>query len=84
LRSIGDARRKNFPDDWRTYSTLAELGQVLTALGRYGEAEPLLTTAYRELSLRAQSIPHNQKRVLQGTSDAIDKLHALQRQKQSL
>jgi eukaryotic-like serine/threonine-protein kinase len=76
LRTIVDARRKHFPDEWRTYATLADLGRVLAALDRYNEAEPLLTSAYRELTLRTQRIPDNQKKVLKSTSDSIERVHA--------
>lgn len=76
LRIVSDARRKKSPDDWRTFATLARLGDALVGLGRYAEAEPLLTNTYRELMQRAQTIPDGQKSVLKSTSDSIFALYA--------
>jgi tetratricopeptide (TPR) repeat protein len=50
LRQALQIRRRVFPeDDWRVGATESLLGEALTALARYDEAETLLVDAYRVL-----------------------------------
>jgi hypothetical protein len=45
------------PGAWEVFHTKSQLGQALTGLNRFAEAEPLLLEAYRELAARKGQIP---------------------------
>jgi tetratricopeptide (TPR) repeat protein len=57
LRECLALRTPKRPRDWEVFHTKSQLGQALTGLNRYAEAEPLLQEAHRELAARKGVIP---------------------------
>lgn len=57
LRECLDIRRKASPDDWTTANTESMLGEALTGLKHFDEAEPLLLSGYEGMNKRREQIP---------------------------
>ncbi len=57
LRASLTVRQKVQPDDWKTFETKSLLGEALLDQGKYGEAEPLLVSAYDGMEEREGTIP---------------------------
>lgn len=76
LRIVSEARSKRSPNEWRTFATLAQLGDVLIGMGHYAEAEPLLIAAHQGLKQQEHSIPQSDRAVLETTDGSIHRLYA--------
>ena len=58
LRECLAIRQKALPPDhWRIYSAMSILGECLTGLGQWAEAEPLLLDGYQGLHENSDAIP---------------------------
>src|SRR6516162_8596516 len=64
LRRCLALRRRNQPEDWRTFHTLAQLGASLPGRQKHAEAEPLLLTGYQGMKQRQATIPANDPKSL--------------------
>jgi hypothetical protein len=56
VRDCVEIKDKAQPDDWTTAQARSLLGEVLTGLARYPEAEPLLLSAQKDLNERREKI----------------------------
>lgn len=61
LRASLTVRQKIQPDDWKTFETKSLLGEALLDQGKYGEAEPLLVSAYEGMKEREGTIPPQER-----------------------
>jgi eukaryotic-like serine/threonine-protein kinase len=57
LRQFLAVRAKTAPTQWQTCSVRSQLGEALTALKRFAEAEPLLVDGYEGLKRQEPKIP---------------------------
>jgi hypothetical protein len=57
LRESLAIRKKQEPDDWRTFNTKSMLGGALLGQKKYAEAEPLLVAGYEGMKKREAKIP---------------------------
>ena len=74
LREALDGQRKKSPDTWRRYYTESLLGACLTGLGKYAEAEQILLSGYKGLLARQNSMPFENREMLQEARDSIGQL----------
>ena len=65
LREVLQIREQKSPDAWERYYTESLLGASLWALGKSSEARPLLTSGYRGMLERQNSIPAEYRPVLE-------------------
>ena len=61
LRESLSIRQKTQPDDWTTFDTRSMLGEALSELKSFSDAEPLLLSSYKGLAERANTIPTRDK-----------------------
>ena len=65
-------------DTWRRYYTQSMLGADLAGLEKYAEAEPLLISGYEGLMQRQNSIPAENRPVLEGVGNWIVQIYQSQ------
>ncbi|MGH9661961.1 MAG: tetratricopeptide repeat protein, partial [Bryobacteraceae bacterium] len=75
LREALDGQRNKSPDTWRRYYTESLLGACLTGLGKYAEAEQLLVAGYKGVLARQNSMPFENREVLDEVRDSIGRLY---------
>ena len=75
LRECLEGNRKIAPAGWQRFSAEAALGASLSGKGQYGEAEPLLTSAYRGLVERRASIPAEDQSTFEQTRKWLTELY---------
>ena len=76
FRQSLELRRKDAPDGWETASVSSWLGETLTALKQFEEAEPLLLAGYSGLKNNAEKIPAANKQEIAKAFDRITQLYA--------
>ena len=75
LREALDGQRKTSPDTWRRYYTESLLGACLTGLGKYPEAEQILIPGYKGVLARQDSMPFENRAMLDEVRGWIDRLY---------
>jgi serine/threonine protein kinase len=75
LRDCLALRQQKDPAHWWVFQTKSQLGQALTGLKRYAEADVLLREAYQELAARKEKIPGRYHRFLTETAGALADLY---------
>ncbi len=75
LREALDGQRKTGADTWRRYYTECLLGACLTGLGKYAEAEPILLSGHKGVQARQDSIPFENREMLDEMRDWIAQLY---------
>jgi eukaryotic-like serine/threonine-protein kinase len=75
LREALDGQRKTGPDTWRRYYTESLLGACLTGLGKYAEAEPILLSGYKGVLARQNSMPFENRDILNEVRDSVGQLY---------
>src|SRR5262249_22782765 len=75
LRECLAQRLQKDAEDWWVSQTKSQLGQALTGLKRYVEAEGLLREAHEGLTARRDKIPGRFHRVLAESARAMADLH---------
>jgi serine/threonine protein kinase len=78
LRESLTIRKKQLPNDWRTFSTESMLGEALLGQKQLAQAEPLLLSSYQGMIQRLEKIPTGaQERLLEGTERLVRLYQAL-------
>jgi tetratricopeptide (TPR) repeat protein len=75
LRECLNLRSHRNPEDWWVYHTKSQLGQALTGLHKYSEAEALLLEAQRKLADRQAKIPARYHRHIADAGQALVDLY---------
>jgi tetratricopeptide (TPR) repeat protein len=75
LREALTGQRKTGPDTWRRFYTESLLGACLTGLGKYAEAEPVLLSGYQGVLARQDSMPFENREILEEIRDSIRLLY---------
>ena len=75
LRQAVSAYQKSSADTWRLYYTESMLGESLSGLGKYAEAEPLLVSGYQGMIQRQNSIPFENRPELDEARGWITQLY---------
>jgi tetratricopeptide (TPR) repeat protein len=68
-------RQKKAPDDWWVFVTKSQLGQALTGLKEYSQAEPLLLEGHKVLTARKHQIPVRSQRFIGEAGQAVVELY---------
>ena len=64
IRPAIEVYRKGSPDNWRRYYAECLLGAMLEGMGKTSEAGALLTSGYRNLATRRDSIPFEYRSIV--------------------
>jgi tetratricopeptide (TPR) repeat protein len=75
LRECLTLRLRRDPDDWWVYQTKSQLGQVLAARGKYGDAELLLVEAHQGLERRKGKMAVRHQRYIGEAARALVSLY---------
>ena len=75
LRHTLEARRRLFPDEWRTAQTASLLGEALLGEKRLAEAEPLLLAGFKGLKAQSARIPASADVSFRHSGDCLVKLY---------
>jgi tetratricopeptide (TPR) repeat protein len=75
LRAAWDAERHTDTAGWRAYYAQCLLGGSLAGLGKYSEAEPLLVSGYEQLSRRVDTIPFENRGIIDQMRERISELY---------
>jgi serine/threonine protein kinase/tetratricopeptide (TPR) repeat protein len=76
LRDCLALRMRKNPEDWWVFYTRTQLGQTLTGLKRYAEAEALLLEAQKALTDRRDKVPARYHRYIREATLALADLYA--------
>lgn len=76
LRESLVIRQANHPDDWRTFSAQAQLGEAILAQEEFVEAERELIPAHEGMLARIDSIPPEEHGRLRESAEMIVRLYA--------
>jgi tetratricopeptide (TPR) repeat protein len=75
LRESLIIRENTQPDDWTTFDTRSMLGEALSVLQEFSEAEPLLLSGYEGMARRANMIPPQDKHRLARARERLVELY---------
>jgi eukaryotic-like serine/threonine-protein kinase len=77
LRESMSIRKQLQPEEWRTFSIIAMLGEALCGQGKHGDAELLLLAGYEGMNQRTATAPFGSDERLRKTIDCLVDLYAV-------